>query len=127
MDTIQRGASLVSYIIIGVFSLLLARLFYLQVLNFQELGSISSTNSIRRIWIQAPRGRMIDRNGLIVVDNQPPLFGQGDTGRVPEIKTASLAKLMNMPVSELAEKSGKETVSTVFQRQPSRKTLIRCL
>lgn len=104
MDTIQRGASLVSYIIIGVFSLLLARLFYLQVLNFQELGSISSTNSIRRIWIQAPRGRMIDRNGLIVVDNQPLYSVKVIPEEFQKSKTASLAKLMNMPVSELAEK-----------------------
>ncbi|KUL32799.1 penicillin-binding protein 2 [Chlorobium limicola] len=104
MDTIQRGAALVSYLIIGVFSLLLARLFYLQVLNFQELGSISSTNSIRRIWVQAPRGRMIDRNGIIVVDNQPLYSVKVIPEEFQRSKTASLAKLMNMPVSELAEK-----------------------
>lgn len=104
MDTIQRGASLVTYVVVAVFSLLLARLFYLQVLNFQELGSISSTNSIRRIWIQAPRGRMIDRNGLIVVDNQPLYSVRVIPSEFRKSKTGFFAQLMNMPVGELTEK-----------------------
>ncbi|MCF8383626.1 MAG: penicillin-binding protein 2 [Chlorobium sp.] len=104
MDTIQRGASLVTYVVVAVFSLLLARLFYLQVLNFQELGSISSTNSIRRIWIQAPRGRMIDRNGIIVVDNQPLYSVRVIPSEFRKSKTGFFARLMNMPVGELTEK-----------------------
>ncbi len=104
MDTIQRGASLVTYVVVAVFSLLLARLFYLQVLNFQELGSISSTNSIRRIWIQAPRGRMIDKNGLIVVDNQPLYSVRVLPSEFRKSKTGFFARLMNMPVGELTEK-----------------------
>lgn len=71
MDKIQRGTPLVSSLVIVVFVVLLGRLFYIQVLNFQELGSISTTNSIRRLWIQPPRGRMIDKNGIVMVDNQP--------------------------------------------------------
>ncbi len=104
MDTIQRGASLVTYVVVAVFSVLLARLFYLQVLNFQELGSISSTNSIRRIWIQAPRGRMIDRNGVVVVDNQPLYSVRVIPSEFRKSKTAFFARLMNMPAGELAEK-----------------------
>lgn len=104
MDTIQRGASLVTYVVVAVFSVLLARLFYLQVLNFQELGSISSTNSIRRIWIQAPRGRMIDRNGVVVVDNQPLYSVRVIPSEFRKSKTALFARLMNMPAGELAEK-----------------------
>jgi len=71
MDKLQRSIRLVSFFVIAVFTVLFGRLFYLQVLNFQQLGSISSTNSIRRIWSQPPRGRMIDKNGIILVDNQP--------------------------------------------------------
>ena len=70
MDKILRSTLLVSYFVIALFALLFGRLFYLQVLNYQQLGSISTTNSIRRIWVQPPRGRLIDRNGVIMVDNQ---------------------------------------------------------
>lgn len=104
MDTIQRGASLVSYIVIAVFSLLFGRLFYLQVLNFEELGSVSSATSIRRVWVQAPRGRMIDRNGFIVVDNQPLYSVKVIPAEFQLSKTALLARLMRMPKSEVEEK-----------------------
>ncbi|MBM3163211.1 MAG: penicillin-binding protein 2 [Chlorobi bacterium] len=104
MDTIQRGAALVTYIVIALFSLLLARLFYLQVLNSQELGSLSSTNSIRRIWVQAPRGRMIDRNGVIVVDNQPLYSVKVIPAEFRKAKTGFLARLIDIPSVELAEK-----------------------
>ena len=104
MDTIQRGASLVTYVIIALFSLLLGRLFYLQVLNFQELGSLSSTNSIRRVWIQPPRGRMIDRNGLIVVDNQPLYSVKVIPAEFRKSKTGFLARLVGIPAAALDDK-----------------------
>ncbi len=71
MDKIQQRALNVSLIVIAVFIVLFARLIYLQVFEYKELGSISDANSLRRIWVQPPRGRMIDRNGTIVVTNQP--------------------------------------------------------
>jgi penicillin-binding protein 2 len=104
MDTIQRGASLVSYIVIAVFTVLFGRLFYLQVLNFQELGSISSSTSIRRVWVQAPRGRMIDKNGLIVVDNQPLYSVKVIPEEFQPSKTELLARLMQMPQEEVEKK-----------------------
>ncbi|NTW57185.1 MAG: penicillin-binding protein 2 [Chlorobiaceae bacterium] len=71
MDKLQRSTALVSYFVLAIFSVLLGRLFYLQVIDFQKLGSLSAINSIRRIWVEPPRGRMIDRNGKVMVDNQP--------------------------------------------------------
>jgi penicillin-binding protein 2 len=54
-----------------VFGVLLGRLFYLQIISKAELGAISSQNSVRKISTDAPRGLMFDRNGEILVDNQP--------------------------------------------------------
>ncbi|NTW49783.1 MAG: penicillin-binding protein 2 [Chlorobiales bacterium] len=54
-----------------VFLLLLARLYFLQVVSQSELGEISNQNSVRRIQVDAPRGIMYDRNGIPVVDNRP--------------------------------------------------------
>lgn len=104
MDTIQRGTSVVTHVTIAVFALLFARLFYLQVLNSEEFGSISSANSIRRIWIQAPRGRMIDRNGLIMVDNQPLYSVKVIPAEFDTTKTPLLGRLLNLPKTEIAEK-----------------------
>lgn len=103
MDTPQQSARTVSFFVIAVFTVLFGRLFYLQVLNYQQLGSISTTNSIRRIWMQPPRGRMIDRNGIIIVDNQPLYTIKIIPSEFRKEKTAFLARLIQKPKEELDE------------------------
>jgi penicillin-binding protein 2 len=103
MAKLQRNATIVSSFVIAVFSILFGRLFYLQVINYQQLGSISTTNSIRRIWAQPPRGRMIDRRGIIIVDNQPLYTVKIIPSEFKKDRTAFLAWLMQKPADELAE------------------------
>ncbi|MEI8033336.1 MAG: penicillin-binding protein 2 [Chlorobiaceae bacterium] len=107
MDKIQQSTTFVSLFVIAVFSVLFGRLFYMQVLNFQQLGSISSTNSIKRIWVQAPRGRMIDRNGKVMVDNQPLYSVKITPSEFKNGRTGYLAWLIKMDKNELAEKIAK--------------------
>ena len=75
MDKLLRSTVIISGFVIVAFSVLFGRLFYLQVVNYQQLGSISTTNSIRRIWVQPPRGRMIDRNGIACYGQSPTAVG----------------------------------------------------
>lgn len=56
----------------GLFSLLLVgRLFYLQVVQYEENQRLSESNRIRRIVIKAERGYIYDRNGQLLVRNRP--------------------------------------------------------
>ncbi len=103
MDKILRSTLLVSYFVIALFALLFGRLFYLQVLNYQQLGSISTTNSIRRIWVQPPRGRLIDRNGVIMVDNQALYTVKIVPSEFNKERTDFLAWLMQKPAEEVRE------------------------
>jgi len=107
MDKLQRSTALVSFFVITVFSVLFGRLFYLQVLNYQQLGSISTTNSIRRVWVQPPRGRMIDHKGVIIVDNQPLYSVKIIPSEFKKSKTRYLAWLMQIEKDELAAKIAK--------------------
>ena len=107
MDKLQQSIRIVSFFVIAVFTVLFGRLFYLQVLNFQQLGSISSTNSIRRIWSQPPRGRMIDKNGLVLVDNQPLYTVKVIPSEFKKANTGYLAWLLQTDKGELAEKIDK--------------------
>jgi len=104
MDKLQRSIKLVSFFVIAVFSVLFSRLFYLQVLNFQQLGSISTSNSIRRIWSQPPRGRMIDKNGIIMVDNQPLYTIKVIPSEFKTARTGYLAWLLRAEKTELTDK-----------------------
>ncbi|MBN1663262.1 MAG: penicillin-binding protein 2 [Deltaproteobacteria bacterium] len=52
-------------------SILIVRLWYLQVIRGDELKQRSENNSIRLRKIVPSRGYIMDRNGLVLVENQP--------------------------------------------------------
>ncbi|HOX15564.1 MAG TPA: penicillin-binding protein 2 [Smithellaceae bacterium] len=52
-------------------SILLIRLWYLQVIKWDELKQRSENNAVRFRKIQPLRGLIMDRNGTVVVDNRP--------------------------------------------------------
>jgi len=45
--------------------------FQVQVLTGSRYLTLSQDNRIRRVWIPAPRGKILDRNGVVMVDNRP--------------------------------------------------------
>ena len=51
--------------------ILIARYFQIQVISFDAYSKKSNTNRIRKITTNAPRGLILDRNGEILVDNNP--------------------------------------------------------
>jgi len=64
--------SLVFLIATGLASLfLIGRLFWVQVVQYEENQRLSESNRIRRIVIKAERGYIYDRNGNLMVRNRP--------------------------------------------------------
>jgi len=53
------------------FAMLGARLFYLQVIEGEEYRRLSKNNCIRLKSVEASRGLIFDRNGVLLVDNRP--------------------------------------------------------
>ena len=49
---------------------LFARLWYLQVLESEELQTAAAANILRVVYAEAPRGRIFDAKGRILVDNR---------------------------------------------------------
>ena len=49
---------------------LFARLWYLQVLESEELQDVAATNILRVVYTEAPRGRVFDAQGRVLVDNR---------------------------------------------------------
>ncbi|UFS72872.1 penicillin-binding protein 2 [Geomonas sp. RF6] len=54
-----------------MFFLLLARLWYLQVIATADLQNQSENNRLRFVPVAAPRGAILDRNGKVLVSNTP--------------------------------------------------------
>jgi len=57
-------------IIVFFFSVLVASLFYIQIVEYGLYKGLSERNRIRAIPLQAPRGKIYDRNGRLAVTNR---------------------------------------------------------
>src|SRR5258708_29659709 len=63
--------TVVSYVIVGVISLLLFGFWKLQIIDSDRYSQMAERNRVRSIPIIAPRGSMLDREGRVLVDNYP--------------------------------------------------------
>src|SRR6202167_6001782 len=63
--------TVVSYVIVGVISLLLFGFWKLQIVDSDRYSQMAERNRVRSIPIIAPRGSMLDREGRVLVDNYP--------------------------------------------------------
>jgi len=55
---------------LAMFAIVFFRLWFLQVLSGDQYLAQASTNRVRDVVIQAPRGRMLDRHGNVLVENR---------------------------------------------------------
>jgi penicillin-binding protein 2 len=59
------------YLVAFILVILIGGLWRLQVLNAESFRSLAEANRIRKVPILAPRGRLFDREGRLLVDNYP--------------------------------------------------------
>jgi penicillin-binding protein 2 len=90
----------------AIFFLLLTRLWYLQVIESENLLDQSENNRLRFVPVAAPRGAILDRNGTVLVSNSPS-FSVAVIPQDVKDKDAlidSLARYLNLDRAELQEK-----------------------
>ena len=66
----EKRIGIVGVVIIAIFLTLISRLYYLQIPNGEEYRQVASANQYREVQSEAPRGRILDINGVILVDNR---------------------------------------------------------
>ena len=94
-------ASFMALLVLLGFCLLLARLVYLQVWKHEDFFSIAEDNRIALLPIQAPRGEILDRNGLPFAQNSVTFSLEIEPYRVADLD-ATLEKLKSLvEISEL--------------------------
>lgn len=59
-----------AFVALSLFGALLARLWYLQGIETEVLQAEALTNVLEPVFEEAPRGRILDRNGRVIVDNE---------------------------------------------------------
>ena len=98
-------------IVLSLFGALYARLWYLQVLDSRTFVEAATSNQVRLVYQEAPRGRILDRNGLVLVDNQRSqaiAVRKAEFNRLePQLRTevaARLAALLGITGEELEKR-----------------------
>ena len=72
MDTDSQKVRLgaLGIVAVSLFLALFARLWFLQGIERQEFEAASVSNRLRVIQTEGPRGRILDVNGKVIVDNR---------------------------------------------------------
>ena len=68
-DITRRGRILL-YVVFGAFAILLGRLYWLQVAEFDRYRNLSENNRLRLRTVRAPRGLILDRKGRAIAETQ---------------------------------------------------------
>ena len=108
--------SILGICIFSLFAVLLARLYYLQVLAPEQGAVRSSSNPVRTIVEEAPRGRVLDAKGRILVDNRTSLIVTIDRTAIEKVKDDAKADLLLRLARQLT-KEGVPTKVTDLERK----------
>jgi penicillin-binding protein 2 len=67
---ITRRTRILLYVAFGAFALLLGRIYWLQVAEFDRYRNLSENNRLRLRTVRAPRGLILDRKGRAIAETQ---------------------------------------------------------
>jgi cell division protein FtsI (penicillin-binding protein 3) len=98
---------------------LAGRAAYVQVINNDFFIQKGEVRFSRTLELPANRGRILDRNGLILASSvpSPSIWAIPEDVEQDKVKLAQLAKLLEMPFADLKEKLAEDTNFVWLKRQ----------
>ena len=99
--------SVLGVVVISLFAALFSRLWYLQVMDTNSFQVAAKANQVRIVYEPAPRGRILDRNGAVLVDNRfrfVVTLSRQAAVQNPDVVTR-LAALLNISVDEVKKRT----------------------
>jgi penicillin-binding protein 2 len=116
----QVKLTAVQYVVLVVFLVLAYGLWSLQVRRNDEYQSRAEQNRIRRVPILAPRGKILDRDGQIIVDNYPSFSAMllRDQMRDLNADALKIADGLHLPAGDVIEKIRKAQLAKLPAFQP---------
>lgn len=109
-DRTRLRLAVVGIVIISMFAVLLARLWFLQILAGPTFAAQATRNHVRLVRQAPPRGRILDRNGVVLVRNRTALsvgVRREDFPKDPKeaaVIKQRLSKLLGIPVKTIEER-----------------------
>src|SRR3974390_1239012 len=99
----QLRLTAVQYILLGIFLVLAFGLWRLQVARSDYYTTLAEQNRIKQVPMLAPRGKILDREGRIIVDNYPSfsVLLLRDQNRNLDADADKIAEGLHIPPDEL--------------------------
>src|SRR5690349_11998030 len=106
--------SILGIVLISLFGALFARLWYLQVMIPAQFQKEAASNTLREVATEAPRGRILDRNGKVLVDNRTSLVVTVNQYQLDQSKRRD--QVLLALATELTRSGVPTKVSTIEER-----------
>jgi penicillin-binding protein 2 len=134
-NRLLRRVGVLGVAMLVVFAVLVLRLWALQVLAGTKYVNQAAENSFRTVRVQAPRGQILDSNGVPLVLNQPATAIELWPADLPKVYTKrytelrALAHLSRVPLYQIAagikaRRQANDLVTPVTVRESSSESMI---
>ncbi len=100
---------IIGMVALSLLAALIARLWYLQVLESDELRARASANILRIVHEEGPRGRIFDAKGRILVDNKVAYVVAIDRRELSAALDAEGQEAMFVELAQIVSRSGRLT------------------
>jgi penicillin-binding protein 2 len=116
MESPRLRLGVLGIVVIALFVALFARLWYLQVLSSESFTEAAEANRIRVVQVEAPRGRILDRDGAVLVDNRVSIVVTVDRVRFAELDDEDRTAMLERLAAELTRYGSPATVEQLLDR-----------
>jgi penicillin-binding protein 2 len=107
--------SIVAVVAVALFASLFARLYDLQVVGAGDYQVQAEANRVRTVQVPAPRGRILDRNGKVIVDNRVAVVVAIDRsllGELPEQRQAEVLWQLSVDLTAAGHATDADKIRT---------------
>jgi penicillin-binding protein 2 len=115
-DSPRLRLSVLGVVVFALFASLFARLWYLQVMATDEFQVAAQSNRTRTVPVEAPRGRILDRNGKVLVDNRISVQVTIDRSVLGDLEDDERTEVLTLLAEGLARSGIPTTVAQLEDR-----------
>lgn len=115
MDEYRIRVRIFTVIVLTVLGILSLRLAQLQLVDVDEYTGESRSNAVRERRVQPARGAIFDRNGVLMIDNEPTYTLLITPRRFDRSRIHLLAELLGVPDTTVQNKLDKARSWSAFQ------------
>ncbi len=110
----------VQYVIVAILLVLIAGLWRLQVVGKANYRALAEANRVRKVPVLAPRGRLLDREGRLIVDNYPSVscFLVHEQGRDLQADLPQIARGLHISTDQIQAAIKKYGISSKYKPIP---------